>query len=127
MTKSKRVFFSFSSKTMTTVGYGDMYPKSLWGKLIGSVASICGVLVIALPIPIIVSHFSDYYQEQLKREKLLKQKQDRDRINKKNSNFSIHEIHTTGIDHDEPLYNSKCYQKKKSSFSVEDGRATLLT
>ncbi|CAK9072443.1 unnamed protein product [Durusdinium trenchii] len=44
--------------TMTTVGYGDYYPKSLAGFLIVSILTIASVLFLALPVGIIGNEFT---------------------------------------------------------------------
>ena len=47
--------------TMTTVGYGDMHPVSTGGYLVGTVCAITGLVVVAMPVPIIVQNFGRYY------------------------------------------------------------------
>ena len=60
--------------TMTTVGYGDMTPKTYMGMLVGSVCALTGVLTIALPVPVIVSNFGLFYSHMQARAKLPKKR-----------------------------------------------------
>ncbi|XP_016414323.1 A-type voltage-gated potassium channel KCND2 isoform X2 [Sinocyclocheilus rhinocerous] len=66
--------FWYTIVTMTTLGYGDMVPKTIIGKVVGSVCSLSGVLVIALPVPVIVSNFSRIYHQSQRAEKRRAQK-----------------------------------------------------
>ena len=66
--------FWWAIVTMTTVGYGDMAPKTALGMVVGSLCALTGVLTVALPVPVIVSHFSMFYSHNQAREKLPKQK-----------------------------------------------------
>ncbi|GIY09508.1 hypothetical protein CDAR_509811 [Caerostris darwini] len=60
--------------TMTTVGYGDMVPRTYVGMLVGALCALAGVLTIALPVPVIVSNFTMFYSHTQAREKLPKQR-----------------------------------------------------
>ena len=51
---------------MTTVGYGDIFPVSGLGKLVGTFCAISGALTMSLPLPVIVSNFEKYYEDQIK-------------------------------------------------------------
>ena len=47
------------------VGYGDMRPVGIFGKIVGSMCAIAGVLTIALPVPVIVSNFNYLYHRDI--------------------------------------------------------------
>ncbi|XP_062913893.1 potassium voltage-gated channel subfamily D member 2 isoform X2 [Mobula hypostoma] len=69
--------FWYTIVTMTTLGYGDMVPKTIAGKIFGSICSLSGVLVIALPVPVIVSNFSRIYHQNQRADKRKAQKKAR--------------------------------------------------
>mmetsp|Transcript_30714 Transcript_30714/g.69282 ORF Transcript_30714/g.69282 Transcript_30714/m.69282 type:complete len:194 (-) Transcript_30714:96-677(-) len=67
----------WSVTALTTVGYGDIYPKSAAGKVLGALVAFIGIGFFALPAGIVGSGFVELTeQERLKRKrsKLLQQR-----------------------------------------------------
>ncbi|KAM6968282.1 LOW QUALITY PROTEIN: delayed-rectifier potassium channel regulatory subunit KCNS2-like, partial [Aplochiton taeniatus] len=54
----------WATVSMTTVGYGDVVPASVAGKLTASACILAGILVVVLPITLIFNKFSLFYKRQ---------------------------------------------------------------
>ena len=52
----------WSVATMTTIGYGDVYPVTPLGKVLAAITAIFSIGFIALPTGILASAFSDAVQ-----------------------------------------------------------------
>lgn len=59
----------WSVATLTTVGYGDVYPITSLGKFFGAIIAIIGIGIIALPTGIISSAFINGLQKEKKKSK----------------------------------------------------------
>ncbi|KAG2462118.1 KCNC1 protein, partial [Polypterus senegalus] len=72
--KNIPIGFWWAVVTMTTLGYGDMYPQTWSGMLVGALCALAGVLTIAMPVPVIVNNFGMYYSLAMAKQKLPKKK-----------------------------------------------------
>ncbi|KAL5961120.1 Potassium voltage-gated channel protein Shal [Taenia solium] len=69
MQKPEKVYMKYCLRI-----YGDMVPSTIMGKVVGGICSLSGVLVIALPVPVIVSNFNRIYQQNQRSDKRKTQK-----------------------------------------------------
>lgn len=53
----------WSIATLTTVGYGDIYPVTVLGRVAASIIALAGIGVVALPAGVFASSFSDELRE----------------------------------------------------------------
>lgn len=53
----------WSASTLLTVGYGDIYPVTILGKILGIIISFLGVGMVAIPTGIISAGFVEQYQK----------------------------------------------------------------
>ncbi|XP_042617686.1 potassium voltage-gated channel subfamily D member 1-like [Cyprinus carpio] len=110
--------FWYTIVTMTTLGYGDMVPNTIAGKIFGSICSLSGVLVIALPVPVIVSNFSRIYHQNQRADKMRAQQKvrlARIRLAKKGTTNAFLQYKEEGGFHDRDSDNALCL-KNRSSF-----------
>ena len=63
--------------TFATVGYGDIYPITPLGKLLGCIICLVGVAMVAIPTGIISSSFINIVQKKEQREKFNKEEENR--------------------------------------------------
>ncbi len=50
--------------TLTTVGYGDVYPQTVLGKICSGITALCGVGLIAMPAGILAAAFGEAISKQ---------------------------------------------------------------
>ena len=91
--------------TMTTVGYGDIVPKSALGRVVGSICAMLGMLLLAMPIAVIAGKFNDLYKKNEEREEFNKLHA----VNKRQS--ILHKINTifaftNGVKHENRAGNN---------------------
>lgn len=53
--------------TLTTVGYGDIYPVSDIGRIVSMISSLVGIAIIALPSSIITAGYMEEFKERRKK------------------------------------------------------------
>ena len=53
----------WSVATLTTVGYGDVYPATALGRVVAGISALAGILLIAMPAGILAAAFSDAFQK----------------------------------------------------------------
>jgi voltage-gated potassium channel len=49
--------------TLTTVGYGDVYPETGWGRVAAGLVALAGIGIVALPTGILASAFAEEFRE----------------------------------------------------------------
>ncbi|NNC95162.1 MAG: ion transporter [Chitinophagales bacterium] len=64
--------FWWAIATLTTVGYGDIYPVTGWGKLVSGIIAVLGIGLIALPTGIISSSFMEEMRKERERKRIAK-------------------------------------------------------
>ncbi|KAK3584515.1 hypothetical protein CHS0354_006051 [Potamilus streckersoni] len=82
--------------TKTTVGYGDFYPTTLPGYIVGVICAVSGLL-LAMPIAIITTNFTQYYTESklyLQHEQLTKGSSDKRHLYKLCCRNRVHSAKT---------------------------------
>ena len=59
--------------TLSTVGYGDVTPKTTFGRIAGALTAAVGILVLAVPISFISTNFQMEYSKHVKQRTIREQ------------------------------------------------------
>ncbi|MEL7219914.1 MAG: ion transporter [Bacteroidota bacterium] len=73
--------FWWAVATLTTVGYGDVYPVTGWGKLVSGIIAILGIGLVALPTGILSAGFIEKLEEDQKKKEQKQRKDEKYKYN----------------------------------------------
>ncbi|MGB3404464.1 MAG: ion transporter [Microcoleaceae cyanobacterium] len=57
--------------TLTTVGYGDVYPVTIMGRILGGIVALLGVGIVALPAGIVATSFAEVLEKKKEKQQQL--------------------------------------------------------
>ena len=90
--------------TLTTVGYGDVLPVTMMGKMFGGLIGLIGIGMIALPAAILASGFAENIRGRKEKYNQYLQRFLRDGILDENERWRLEELRKElGLDSDEAL------------------------
>ncbi|CAF4473457.1 unnamed protein product, partial [Rotaria sp. Silwood2] len=58
--------------TVTSLGYGDLYPTHTYSRILMSICSIIGLVIIAITVPEIYHYFDRMYQNETKKRHIIR-------------------------------------------------------
>uniref|UniRef100_A0A8D2LUM5 Potassium voltage-gated channel subfamily V member 1 n=1 Tax=Varanus komodoensis TaxID=61221 RepID=A0A8D2LUM5_VARKO len=92
----------WATTSMTTVGYGDIRPDTVMGKIVAFMCILSGILVLALPIAIINDRFSTCYFTLKIKEAALRQREALKKLTKNmssdcNININLRDIYARSV------------------------------
>merc|ERR1711981_1424063 len=62
----------WSMATLTTVGYGDMTPSTICGKIVGAATMLWGVVIVSASVAVITTTFTEQYNKTINLQKIVR-------------------------------------------------------
>lgn len=75
--------FWWAIATLTTVGYGDVYPVTAFGKILAGIIAVLGIGIVALPTGILSASFIEKLEKEREMKEARRKKQEEQKFEKK--------------------------------------------
>lgn len=106
--------------TMTTIGYGDLYPISGGGYLVGVLCSMCGIILIALTTTVLVNNFLVTYTAVEAYERIKKSEREKSSIKDRPNSHQLESVCSEITQKQNGVIGAKKCKKKRRKKSANN-------